>query len=194
MTAGIAPVDVRPRSRVVAALGGRLRAAWLGPLDIGLRLVGLRYAWLKALLTLTPPRLLELLGRLRAERAVWRAIEVVPAYRAYVADAGAPADKVRPRRIPGHAAGDRQEQLCRIDYRLEERCTNGRFPFAGTTLDESSGSTGRPYDWIRSERERTVAHRNIAFSLATSSAPRRSSPSTRSRWVRGRQGSTPPRA
>ncbi len=48
-------------------------------------------------------------------------------------------------------------------FRLEERCVNGRFPFAGTTLDESSGSTGRPYDWIRSERERSVAHRNIGF-------------------------------
>ena len=145
MTAGIAPVDVRPRSRVVAALGGRLRAAWLAPLDIGLRLVGLRYAWLKALLTLTPPRLLELLGRLRAERAAWRAIEVVPAYRAYVADAGAPADKVRPRRILGTLPEtDKSSYVDR--YRLEERCTNGRFPFAGTTLDESSGSTGRPYD------------------------------------------------
>jgi phenylacetate-CoA ligase len=36
-------------------------------------------------------------------------------------------------------------------------------PYAGTTIDESSGSTGTPYNWIRSARERMVAHRNIAF-------------------------------
>jgi phenylacetate-CoA ligase len=40
---------------------------------------------------------------------------------------------------------------------------DGRFPFPGTTIDESSGSTGRPYDWVRGQRERTVAHRNIGF-------------------------------
>ena len=36
-------------------------------------------------------------------------------------------------------------------------------PVPGTTLDESSGSTGRPYDWIRGQQERSVAHRNIGF-------------------------------
>ena len=34
---------------------------------------------------------------------------------------------------------------------------------AGTTIDESSGSTGTPYNWIRGRRERDVAHRNIGF-------------------------------
>jgi phenylacetate-CoA ligase len=34
---------------------------------------------------------------------------------------------------------------------------------AGTTIDESSGSTGAPYNWIRSSAERQVAHRNISF-------------------------------
>ena len=44
-----------------------------------------------------------------------------------------------------------------------ERCVGGKVPFAGTTIDESSGSTGMPYDWIRGSRERMVAHRNIGF-------------------------------
>ena len=44
-----------------------------------------------------------------------------------------------------------------------ERCVGGKVPFAGTTIDESSGSTGMPYDWIRGSRERLVAHRNIGF-------------------------------
>ncbi|TME44365.1 MAG: hypothetical protein E6I56_12420 [Chloroflexi bacterium] len=48
-------------------------------------------------------------------------------------------------------------------YPLEERCLDGKIPFRGTTIDESSGSTGTPYNWIRSEAERHVAHRNISF-------------------------------
>ena len=48
-------------------------------------------------------------------------------------------------------------------YPLAERCLYGRIPFAGTTIDESSGSTGTPYNWIRSEAERHIAHRNISF-------------------------------
>jgi phenylacetate-CoA ligase len=39
----------------------------------------------------------------------------------------------------------------------------GAVPFPGTTIDESSGSTGTPYNWIRGRREREVAHRNIGF-------------------------------
>ena len=36
-------------------------------------------------------------------------------------------------------------------------------PYPGTTIDESSGSTGTPYNWIRGRTEREVAHRNIGF-------------------------------
>jgi phenylacetate-CoA ligase len=33
----------------------------------------------------------------------------------------------------------------------------------GTTLDESSGSTGKPYNWARSEEERRHVRCMIAF-------------------------------
>ena len=48
-------------------------------------------------------------------------------------------------------------------FGLVERCIGGAVPYAGTTIDESSGSTGTPYNWIRGRRERDVAHRNISF-------------------------------
>ena len=35
-------------------------------------------------------------------------------------------------------------------YSTEERCLDGRIPLAGTQIDESSGSTGIPYNWVRS--------------------------------------------
>jgi phenylacetate-CoA ligase len=48
-------------------------------------------------------------------------------------------------------------------FGLLDRCVAGAVPFPGTTIDESSGSTGTPYNWIRGRREREVAHRNIGF-------------------------------
>jgi phenylacetate-CoA ligase len=48
-------------------------------------------------------------------------------------------------------------------YGMLERCIRGDLPYPGTTIDESSGSTGTPYNWIRGRREREVAHRNIGF-------------------------------
>ena len=149
-------------ARLLAYLRGSLRAAWLLPLDVALRVLGLRYGWLIALFRYTPPVLLEWLGRVRAERAAWRAIRRVPAYRHYIEEQATHGLQAPPSRILGSLPEtDKHSYIDR--YALEDRCVDGEFPFAGTTLDESSGSTGRPYDWIRSARERSVAHRNIGF-------------------------------
>jgi phenylacetate-CoA ligase len=145
-----------------ASIGGFLRAAWLFPLDVAFRVFGLRYAWLRALFTYAPPGALEFLGRLRAERAAFRAIRRVPAYRRFLRDRDIGADTAWPlgilRSLP---ETDKRTYIDR--YTLEDRCVDGRFTFVGTTIDESSGSTGRPYDWIRGQRERSIAHRNIGF-------------------------------
>ena len=45
-----------------------------------------------------------------------------------------------------------------------------RFPFPGTTIDESSGSTGRPYDWIRGRASARSPTATSASSPATASA------------------------
>jgi phenylacetate-CoA ligase len=47
-------------------------------------------------------------------------------------------------------------------YGLAERCRHGRLTLEGSSVDESSGSTGVPYNWLRSSRELTDLH----FSLA----------------------------
>ena len=150
---------VRP---ITAQAGGILRSAWLLPLDVAFRVFGLRYAWLKALFGYAPPIVLELLGRLRAERAAFRAIRRVPAYRSYIDERGADAERRMPLGIlTALPETDKQTYIDR--YSLEDRCVDASFPYAGTTIDESSGSTGKPYDWIRGQRERDVAHRNIGF-------------------------------
>ena len=44
-------------------------------------------------------------------------------------------------------------------YTLEERCYHGAIPRAGVVIDESSGSTGQPNNWVRSASERNDVKR-----------------------------------
>lgn len=43
-----------------------------------------------------------------------------------------------------------------LAYPTEERCQGGSFFEEGVVIDESSGSTGIPYNWVRSARERDM--------------------------------------
>ena len=145
-----------------ASFVGVGRGVWLFPLDTMFRTVGLRYGWLMTLFTVSPPSLLRTISRLRAERAAWRATRRVPAYRAFLDAAAIDVNGLFPLRILGHLPEtDKRNYVDR--YSLIERCVRGAIPFVGTTIDESSGSTGTPYNWIRGKPERAVAHRNIAF-------------------------------
>jgi phenylacetate-CoA ligase len=159
---GIAAAVGTLARHLVAWIFGLGRNAWLFPLDVTFRFVGLRYGWLKALFQAVPPRILALTGRLRAERATWRAIHRVPAFRAYLEHAGLDPDRLPPAGIL--AAIPETDKRSYIDpYPMAARCVDGRIAFRGVTIDESSGSTGTPYNWIRGAAERTVAQRNIAF-------------------------------
>ena len=157
------PTGIRVVARHVGAwLIGLGRGAWLFPLDVTFKTVGLRYGWLTQMFRRTPPPILAGLGQLRAERAAWRAAKRVPAYRNFLEQHDVDADDLFPlgilRRLP------ETEKKNYVDrYGLMERCVGGSVPFPGTTIDESSGSTGTPYNWIRGRREREVAHRNISF-------------------------------
>jgi phenylacetate-CoA ligase len=147
---------------VLAWVLGLGRNVWLFPLDVMFRVVGVRYGWLKGLFDAVPARVLAVTGRLRAERAVWRAVRLVPAYRSYLQSVGIDADRLPPAGILD--ALPETDKHSYIDpYPLAERCIDGRIRFKGVTIDESSGSSGTPYNWIRGQHERSVAHRNIAF-------------------------------
>jgi phenylacetate-CoA ligase len=146
----------------LAAVVGVGRGLWLLPLDIVFRTVGLRYGWLVRLFSSAPPPLLRGISQLRAERAAWRATRRVPAYADFLADAGVHVAGLFPLGILRHLPEtDKRSYVDR--YPMLDRCIGGQVPFVGTTIDESSGSTGMPYNWIRGRRERDVAHRNIGF-------------------------------
>ena len=87
------------------------------------------------------------------------ALATVPAYADF---AGPP-----PRRAP---AAEWLSQLPVTDkksyidaYPLAARCRHGVLPVTAAELDESSGSTGRPYTWIRSVAELEQVHRKLAL-------------------------------
>lgn len=146
----------------MASFVGFGRGIWLFPLDTMFRTVGLRYGWLKTLFIATPAPLMRGVGQLRAERAAWRASRRVPAYGRYLAESGVDVGQLFPLGILGRLPEtDKKSYVDR--YGLLERCIGGAVPYPGTTIDESSGSTGTPYNWIRGRKERDVAHRNIGF-------------------------------
>jgi phenylacetate-CoA ligase len=159
----VAMAGLRRVARHNAAwLVGLGRGLWLLPLDLTFRAVGLRYGWLRAMFRWVPAPILAGLGQLRAERAAWRAAKHVPGYRRFLFDQGVTPDDLFPLGILARLPEtDKRSYVDR--YPLLERCVGGSVPFAGTTIDESSGSTGTPYNWIRGPKERLVAHRNIGF-------------------------------
>ena len=159
---GLAPGRGAPAARAIARLIGFGRGLWLLPFDLAFRTIGLRYGWLRLLFRTVPAPLLATLARRRAERAAWRAAREVPAYGEYLAELGVDKGRIVPLGLLGRLP--ETDKASYVDrYGLFERCVGGAVPYAGTTIDESSGSTGTPYNWIRSSRERMVAHRNIAF-------------------------------
>lgn len=47
-------------------------------------------------------------------------------------------------------------------YPEAERCWHGELRLRGTLVDESSGSSGRPFNWVRGREELADIHRNVA--------------------------------
>ncbi len=52
-------------------------------------------------------------------------------------------------------------------YSIEQRCVNGRMPDNEVVIDESSGSSGVPTNWVRGKRERETNGRIIQLGIRT---------------------------
>ena len=102
-------------------------------------------------LTKTNPELLEAISRKKAERMFAKAKKEVPAYRkvAKKAESFEEAPVI-----------DKENYIKKFSY--EERCCGGRFPEEGN-IDESSGSSGKPTQWVRSYEEELMLQKAINF-------------------------------
>lgn len=131
----------------------------LRAMELGLRGISQRYGALQWFLEVMPPKPADAFSTARAIRTARHAARVVPAYRAILGEAGVDPNAIRS--LDDLPETDKKTYADR--FPLAERCLDGRLPLLGTTLDESSGSTGKPYNWARSEVERQHVRRMIAF-------------------------------
>lgn len=131
----------------------RIAGIALRPVDIVLQIIGPSYTLFIWLFRIVPASTIAWLGKARAVRACDHAARKVPAYREFL----------RSR----HVTSADRAQLCvpAIDkenyikvFRFDQRCLDGRIPVRDVAIDESSGSTGTPHNWIRSLRERRTSH------------------------------------
>ena len=135
---------------IVYAIGIRL---FLIPADLALLLIGPRYKLYLWLFGVAPPGWLAWLGRLRAIRAANYAARRVPAYQSFLTDRN-----IRPGNVVDLDLPETSKENYVKVYAPDQRCVNGVLPSRHTAIDESSGSTGTPFNWLRSDRERHSSH------------------------------------
>jgi phenylacetate-CoA ligase len=122
------------------------------PVDWILRLVGPRYRVFFWIITRAPAKSLARLGRWRAVRAREHAIRRVPAYSAFLSGQAYPTGAK-----PFTAPYTDKDNYVRA-FSTEARCVGGELMFDDAAIDESSGSSGTPYNWVRSLQERQASH------------------------------------
>jgi phenylacetate-CoA ligase len=128
-------------------------------------------AWLRRLLEMRPQTyallmlpqaqpLLEAIGRMRARSLFLKARTQCPAYRRFLDEQGyRPAARWRLVDVP---VTTKQNYVKR--YSIEDRCYGGMLAGRGDVIDESSGSSGVPNNWVRSAQERSDVGRVLRLS------------------------------
>ena len=86
----------------------------------------------------------------------------IPAYRDLLLRSGFLLEHahLRARRLADFPETSKQNYAGRYDE--ASRCPGGRMHRPGVIVDESSGSTGRPYNWVRGPQELKAIYRNVA--------------------------------
>jgi phenylacetate-CoA ligase len=103
---------------------------------------------------------LEWIGRVRAKRVFFIARKRCPAYQRFLTDQGyVPNGKWNFENVPIMTKENYVKK-----FSLEDRCYGGRIPSPGTVIDESSGSSGMPNNWVRNAAERKDVMRALQLS------------------------------
>lgn len=100
------------------------------------------------------PKYLDWTSRIRAKRLYYFAARKVPAYRNFL-------ENTMINKWNDIPFTDKDTYIKK--YTTEQRCVNGKIPEIRVAIDESSGSTGIPYNWVRSLRERRESHTFISY-------------------------------
>ncbi|MFC6418485.1 phenylacetate--CoA ligase family protein [Sanguibacter inulinus] len=100
---------------------------------------------------------MERFARLNAWMICQHAYLDVPAYTRYVEEGGF---RFRWWDLTSYRPTSKHDYVDR--YPEDQRCWHGVIETVGTVVDESSGSSGTPYNWMRSKRELNTVHKNVA--------------------------------
>ncbi|HEV7389492.1 MAG TPA: hypothetical protein VGN73_12850 [Gemmatimonadaceae bacterium] len=129
----------------------RIEFALQTPCDWILKVSCVTYATFLAMFRILPPSYLAWASRVKARKAYYRALRTVPAYGRFL-------DSQRTTQVP---ETDKDSYI--RPYPTGDRCVGGSFFNGRTMIDESSGSTGTPYNWVRSETERHESHTFVSY-------------------------------
>jgi phenylacetate-CoA ligase len=109
--------------------------------------------WLsKSITEVMPPSVLEMLSKMKAKSIYKKAIKRVPAYRKF--------NKKIYSKIEDVPYTDKENYVKKYSY--EQRCVDKTLPQKGD-IDESSGSSGAPTNWIRSLSEEDLLFKAAKF-------------------------------
>lgn len=103
------------------------------------------------------------IGQLKAWEVYLKASRDCPAYRQFLKEQSAPVAK-RAEDLSMLPATDKENYVKK--YSIEDRCHGGRIPSKGVVIDESSGSSGTPNNWVRGPAERNSVKTLIQLSYA----------------------------
>ena len=100
------------------------------------------------------------------EWKAWRVYEVarrrVPAYGAFLRDH---SEDARAFEIDFAALPETDKESYVKRWSLEEQCLGGAFPTSGVVVDESSGTSGKPSNWVRGRDERRAVKKMLNLAL-----------------------------
>ena len=131
----------------------RLQFILLGPRDLLLKLICVNYQSFIWGFRKLSPKYMEWSARIRARRAFYKAVKEVPAY----------AQFVHAHNKTGGEIPETDKDTYIKAYPTESRCVGGILPIRKIMIDESSGSTGTPFNWVRSIEERRDSHLFISY-------------------------------
>jgi phenylacetate-CoA ligase len=103
------------------------------------------------------------IGKVKAWEVYLKACRDCPAYRAFLADQSFPSIKTI-RDFSLLPATTKENYVAK--YAIQDRCYGGRIPSKGVVIDESSGSSGTPNNWVRGPAERNSVKAIIQLSYS----------------------------
>jgi phenylacetate-CoA ligase len=101
------------------------------------------------------------LSSVAAALQINQALQDVPAYHAYLSKAAyKPAGRTLADRLAALPETDKKSYV--NGYSTAQRCRGGKIPLRDAEIDESSGSSGKPYNWLRGHEELARMRRTLS--------------------------------